>query len=410
MHINPKDSQPKLPSSRYESEVEQIKQSNSHKEPIIEDKSPSTPILNPGEKEAAINAAHSLDSRKVTDTIGVIDVKCICKCLAHAIMKHIEFSKGNILIDDLVPNEEDVPEFSYGLGKELKIDFEEIHRKKEEEAYIKYQQKMENYLKLQEMMRAGDPNDNYYNHYQGDLYEDEEQYFDEASYFSEQQQQMVSQSVMFNPNYDHHQNMMGGGLNQDIARSNDPNSGMCPQMQPGDPNNNFYNYALVQVDDFLKDEGIEGADPTDLVNAYYNNLALMQQQKPFLFPPPDLGEIQSFGSMENSSKYLGSISAHSNKIIKAKDSESLKVEVSSSKLHSHTGNDDSDDEEIPCEIEEFSDEDVEVNAFNDPNIPNELKIGSKNAIKRKNSPVVLSSYSDTLKTSNQPQDSPHKQS
>jgi hypothetical protein len=93
-------------------EPDQIKQSNSHKEPIMDDKSRSSPIMSKNEKEAAINAAHSLDSKKVTDAIGVIDIDCICKCLAHAIMKHIEFSHGKILIDDLVPNEDDIPEFS----------------------------------------------------------------------------------------------------------------------------------------------------------------------------------------------------------------------------------------------------------------------------------------------------------
>jgi hypothetical protein len=163
---------------------------------------------------------------------------------------------------------------------------------------------MENYLKLQEMMKAGHPDSDYYNYYEGDLYDDDEQYFGEAAYFSEEQKNLISQSVMHNPNYDYYQNMTGNGLNQDLIRQTDPNYA----MQPGHPNDNFYNYSLVQMDDFLKDEGIQGADSAELVNAYYNNLALMQHTKPFLFPPHDLGEIQSLGSMENTSKYLGSSS------------------------------------------------------------------------------------------------------
>ena len=63
------------------------------------------------------------------DAILIIDVECICKCFAYAILKHIEFSKGKTLIDDLVPENEDIPEFSYELGKKLKIDLEEIKRK-----------------------------------------------------------------------------------------------------------------------------------------------------------------------------------------------------------------------------------------------------------------------------------------
>jgi len=58
-----------------------------------------------------------------------------CKCFAHALKKHIEFSKGELLIDDLVHEQEDIPQFSYKLGEELKIDLEEIHRRKEMELY-----------------------------------------------------------------------------------------------------------------------------------------------------------------------------------------------------------------------------------------------------------------------------------
>ena len=139
----------------------------------------SSPLLDKGERQRAIDDAHSLDSKKMNDGILIIDVECICKCLAHAILKHIEFSNGKTLVDDLVPESQDIPEFSYEFGKELKIDIEEIKRRKAEEEYQKYQQKMENYLKLQDMMRTGDPTP-YDNDY---LYEDEEQYMVSAVYY-----------------------------------------------------------------------------------------------------------------------------------------------------------------------------------------------------------------------------------
>jgi hypothetical protein len=68
----------------------------------------------------------SFDSKKVKDTIDNVDMEITCKCFAYALMKHIDFSKGELLIDDLVHEEEDIPQFSYKLGEELKIDLEEI--------------------------------------------------------------------------------------------------------------------------------------------------------------------------------------------------------------------------------------------------------------------------------------------
>ena len=88
----------------------------------------SSPLLLKSEKEEAINAGQSLDSRKVDEAITIIDIENICRCLAHAILKHIEFSKGEVLIDDLVSEEEDIPQFSYEFGSELRIDLEEIQK------------------------------------------------------------------------------------------------------------------------------------------------------------------------------------------------------------------------------------------------------------------------------------------
>lgn len=169
-----------------------------------------------------------------------------------------------------------------------------LRENKEEEEYEKYQQKMENYLRLQEMMRTGDPSSEYYGNYSPygneDLFEDEEQYLGEGAYLSNDNfglpPSLMSQGVMYDPRYAQIPNLgRMDGMNGQLAYD--------PRMnQDGQPNELFYNYALVQMDDFLKDEGISGADSMALVNSYYNNLALMQQQKPFLFPPPELGKQQ----------------------------------------------------------------------------------------------------------------------
>ena len=73
------------------------------------------------------NTGYSLNAKKVTETLGFVDMKQICYCLAHAIMRHIEFSRGFYFLVDLQQSiqqnqqKEDDLEFSYKLG-ELKID------------------------------------------------------------------------------------------------------------------------------------------------------------------------------------------------------------------------------------------------------------------------------------------------
>ena len=79
----------------------------------------------------AFDYGMSLDSKKVQQTIESVDLENMCKCLAYSLMKHIDFSRGELLVDDLVSEEEDIPQFSYKLGKELKIDLDEIADKKE---------------------------------------------------------------------------------------------------------------------------------------------------------------------------------------------------------------------------------------------------------------------------------------
>lgn len=51
-------------------------------------------MLDQKEKAQALNLGQSLDSKKVSSALGYLDLKQICFCLAKAINKHIEFSKG----------------------------------------------------------------------------------------------------------------------------------------------------------------------------------------------------------------------------------------------------------------------------------------------------------------------------
>lgn len=366
----------------------------------------SSPLLLPSEKQSAVEAGHSLDSKKINDAICIIDVESICKCLAHAVLKHIEFSQGKVLVDDLVPDDQDIPEFSYEFGKELKIDLEEIKMRKEQEEYEKYQNKMENYLKLQEMMKY-DPSQNpyYYNYGGEDMYYDEEgQYYGDPRLYDDEQYRLMTQGIMQGAYDDYSQGdlppVIGPGQSRPLIKPIDGQSRMYQQMYENDgPTADFYNYSLVQMDDFLQDEGIEGPHSTDLVNSYYNSLALMQQAKPFLFPPRDLGMVESLGSFENSSKYMSS-AAGSNKITKAKDcTNAIDLKMSDSKITSYRRQNltDNMDDEIPCEIEDYESEssEAEIEMNDDPLIVPKNQNGKK---RKGGSPIILSNYSDSLKS------------
>lgn len=72
-------------------------------------------------------------------------------------LKHIAFSRGEILIDDLVQENEDLPHFSYEFEDHLRIDLDEIQRQKELKEWEAEARNMENYDRLQYLMQGGDP-------------------------------------------------------------------------------------------------------------------------------------------------------------------------------------------------------------------------------------------------------------
>lgn len=124
--------------------------------PLYEKKVPkSSPLISKEEKDYAMDFGLSFDSKKVNETIENVDMEVTCRCFAHAIKKHIDFSRGELLIDDLVAEDQDIPQFSYKLGEELKIDLEEIQRRKEYELYENEMKNLEHYHWLQQMMMQG---------------------------------------------------------------------------------------------------------------------------------------------------------------------------------------------------------------------------------------------------------------
>lgn len=109
------------------------------------------------ERKLAWNFGQSLDSKKITSALGYLDLKQICYCLAQALNKHIEFSRGYFFLDDLkkqakMVNEVvgDQVEFSYNFNEGLKIDVEAAKQKQaEREQKEKERQREFDKLKLQ---------------------------------------------------------------------------------------------------------------------------------------------------------------------------------------------------------------------------------------------------------------------
>ena len=62
---------------------------------------PLSPLLDKAERDQAWKQGQSLDSKQVTSALGYLDLKQICDCLAHALLKHIEFARGYWHLDDL---------------------------------------------------------------------------------------------------------------------------------------------------------------------------------------------------------------------------------------------------------------------------------------------------------------------
>lgn len=69
----------------------------------------------------------------MTEALGFLDMKQICYCLAHCILKHIDFGQGFLFLQDLKDFKSGAQvkdlDFSYNLGA-LKIDVEQAKKAK----------------------------------------------------------------------------------------------------------------------------------------------------------------------------------------------------------------------------------------------------------------------------------------
>lgn len=72
--------------------------------------------MDSGEKEKQKNHGYSFNSKKVAGTLGYLNTKQICYCLAHALMKHIEFSNGFFFLKDKQDAENNNFAFTYNAG------------------------------------------------------------------------------------------------------------------------------------------------------------------------------------------------------------------------------------------------------------------------------------------------------
>ena len=74
-----------------------------------------SPLISPKEKEEALDFGASFGSKKVNMAPGYLSLDMMSRCLAKAIMKHLEYSKGIYLfIDDLKKEEADL-DFTYNF-------------------------------------------------------------------------------------------------------------------------------------------------------------------------------------------------------------------------------------------------------------------------------------------------------
>ena len=76
-------------------------------------------------------------------------------------MKHIRFSQNEVLVEDLVNDEEDIPQFSYEFRDSLRIDLEEIQHQKEMREWEAQAKNIENYQEIQYIMCANNRFNNY---------------------------------------------------------------------------------------------------------------------------------------------------------------------------------------------------------------------------------------------------------
>ena len=82
-----------------------------------------SPLLDSAERHRAKDYGFSFGSKKVAMGPGFINLRFMCHCLARAIKRHIDFSKGeHWFLQDLQAEADNIDlEFSYQLPADLKL-------------------------------------------------------------------------------------------------------------------------------------------------------------------------------------------------------------------------------------------------------------------------------------------------
>ncbi|CAI2367009.1 unnamed protein product [Moneuplotes crassus] len=266
---------------------------------------PPSPLLTVDERLEAKKYGNSLDSKEINDSIGVMEIELLCKCLSHLILKHIEFSQGKVLVDDLVGDDQDIPLFSYDLGATLNINLEEIQQKIQMKEWEAESKNEENFQRLHMLMNGGNP---YMFHDQQNPSEMEgvENPYSGNMDYERMNTHPISVEGL---DQDPHQNPIDCSDINSVTNTTTNNQNITQNADiqiEHRANSQGCNLSIIQMGEMLQNKsnsiGSQGG-----ISSYYSNLSMMGNSKPFFFPPPDLGMVESMGSYENSSRFFRSV-------------------------------------------------------------------------------------------------------
>lgn len=251
-----------------------------------------SPLLSFDEKKESLSRCRSVESLPINTCIAHLELDPIANCIAHCILHHIAFSKGEVLVDDLVSECQDIPIFTYPFNEYLQIDLEEIQRQKEYREWELETREIDDYGRLGYLIQGGDPYCGQYTYgpefvYQEDIPQESDRVCtDKIDVPGVTRVVQRDKSI----NIECSQDL----ANADIDIQNRSSSQACK-------------VPVINMDEMLQDHGLTPGGNRRTMNGYYNNLSVMGYSKPFFFPPPDLGMVESLGSYENTSRFFRSV-------------------------------------------------------------------------------------------------------
>lgn len=235
------------------------------------------------------------------------------------VLQHIAFSKEEVLIDDLVEEEQDIPIFMYNIHPALRIDLDAIQRHKEIMSE-EFQAHLESVEYPPDFMYYDGLPEECYRINSEETYTGEDNIMPDGTLVKDMEQNSNTLNIISNADIN-------------IDQSYRSNSQICQVPNINMDQMHTRHGQQTAMNDIMADGSSRA------MNAYYANLSMMRYNKPFFFPPPDLGMVESMGSFENSSRFFRSVKSsnlnHSfNKnssvigvSIKPKNNEALESEV-----------------------------------------------------------------------------------